>query len=294
MSGMRECSWIPWLQDKSRSSTARASVVAWPVALFRFLFASTLALATSPKHHPGRKVRQAVTPVTEWREGGLPTVGGPLALWWVSCSKWWPKAKALQGNSLCRNSALGSRGSLRTGMVRHLFFRRQVLIFPCSCTWLLCGWWYPGYCTLLLTPSVNYMCVQMCLFWCAVVCVYCFYLTLLPALLLAAALDLFLWLILIPLKSTEPLKKKKEILTIIGAFKLLYLHFVPERWWIFQILHGNREVFQKQISCQIFAFSLQLLLRRRSTLSAIGFVALERGGLQLMQMSVPSSLWVYC
>lgn len=120
------------------------------------------------------------------------------------------------------------------------------------------------------------------------------YLTLLPALLLAAVFDLFLWLILTPWKSTEPLKKKKEILTIIVAFKLLYLHFVPVQWWIFQILHGNREVFQKQISCQIFAFSLQLLLRRKSTLSAIGFVALEHGCLKLMQMSVLFSLWVYC
>lgn len=120
------------------------------------------------------------------------------------------------------------------------------------------------------------------------------YLTLLPALLLAAVFDLFLWLILTPLKSTEPLKKKKEIVTIIVAFKLLYLHFVPVQWWIFQILHGNREVFQKQISCQIFAFSLQLLLSRKSTLSAIGFVALEHGCLKPMQMSILFSLWVYC
>lgn len=88
----------------------------------------------------------------------------------------------------------------------------------------------------------------------------------------------------------EPLKKKKEILAIIIAFKLLYLHFVPVQWWIFQILHGNREVFQKQISCQIFAFSLQLLLRSKSTLSVIGFVALKRGCLKLMQMSILFSL----
>jgi len=43
----------------------------------------------------------------------------------------------------------------------------------------------------------------------------------------------------------EPLKKKKEILIIIVAFKFIYLHFVPVQWWIFQILHGNSEVFQK-------------------------------------------------
>lgn len=89
-------------------------------------------------------------------------------------------------------------------------------------------------------------------------------------------------------------KKKKEILTIIVAFKLLYLHFVPVQWWIFQILHGNREVFQKQISCQIFAFPLQLLLRRKSTLSALGFVAPEHGRFKLMQMRILFSLWVYC
>lgn len=146
----------------------------------------------------------------------------------------------------------------------------------------------------LLSVNFQMLLICVCLFYYVVICIYCFYLTLLPALLLAAVFDLFLWLILIPLKSTEPLKKKKEILTIIVAFKLLYLHFVPVQWWIFQILHGNREAFQKQISCQIFAFSLQLLLRRKSTLSAIGFVALEHGCLKLMQMSVLFSLWVYC
>lgn len=164
MSGMKEYSWIPWLQHKSRSSTARVAVVACLVALFRFLFSP---LQPWPRLQSIILGGRSGRPWLQWWNG---VKGACPPLWGLSLSVVWTAWSGHPNWSLCKViPCVGTQPWAQEGHLEPVRWHTLSLEDRC--------WFFlvlaldfsvvdgtPGYCTLLLTPDVNYMCVQMCLF----------------------------------------------------------------------------------------------------------------------------------